>query len=166
MSPTTTISAPPTSYADLLIQLPRLEQVTFSGDPEQTLGLGRRCCGRKKTWAGKTWRALTALESYAHARERGEATSGFWHYCKSGSTLIPHHQVSSNESSEAMNRWGRERVFPVPASVHPSGQVRMVAHIRIDNRPPAPRVYYLDRTAHGGGVLVGYIGAHLTTART
>lgn len=156
----------PASYADLLTHLPRLEQVSFTGNPDQTLDLDRRCCGRRKSWARKTWRALSALESYAQARARGESTSGFWHYCRSGAAPISHHQVSLQESECSVQQWPDERVFPVPVSVHPSGRVRMIAHICIDNRPPAPRVYYLDRTAQGDGVLVGYIGAHLTTPRT
>ncbi|MET9712569.1 hypothetical protein [Nocardiopsis alba] len=156
----------PASYADLLTHLPRLEQVTFTGDPDQALGLDRRCCGRKKTWARKTWASLIALEGYAQARARGESTSGFWHYCRSGIAPISHHQVSLQESTQVRQMWAEERLFPVPASVHPKGRVRMFAHIRIDNRPPAPRVYYLDRTAQGEGILVGYIGAHLTTTRT
>lgn len=165
MSPTVT-SVEPISYADLLTHLPRLEQVTFTGDPGQTLELDRRCCGRRKRWARKTWSALSALESYAQARTRGEATSGFWHYCRSGAAPISHHQVSLQESDKVRQMWADERTFPVPTSVHPSGLVMMFAHIRIDNRPPAPRMYYLDRTAQGEGVLVGYIGAHLTTTRT
>lgn len=166
MSPTAFARVEPISYAELLTHLHRLEQVTFTGDPGQALGLDRRCCGRRKNWARKTWRALSALEAYAQARARGESTSGFWHYCRSGVAPISHHQVSLQESDNALRNWAEERMFPVPVSVHPRGRAQMVAHIRIDSRPPAPRVYYLDRTAQGEGVLVGYIGAHLTTTRT
>lgn len=156
----------PGSFADLADLLPHLSRVTFTGDLGQMLSLDRRCNGRRKIWARKTWRSLMALESYAQARERGESTSGFWHYCQSGLAPISHHQVSVHESDQVQQMWADQRTFAVPASVHPWGRVKMFAHIRIDNRPPAPRMYYLDRTAHGQGVLVGYIGAHLTTTRT
>lgn len=167
MSPCTTdTTVEPSSFAELLDQVQGLSGVTYTGDPRQTLNLDRRCSGRRKTWARKAWRALSALESYALARSKGAATAGFWHYCQSGAAPISHHQVSLQESSHSMQRWAGERLFPVPSWVHPQRVARMVAHIRIDNRAPAPRIYYLDRTSMGEGVLVGYIGAHLTTSRT
>lgn len=156
----------PDSFADLLTHMPRLFGVAYTGNPELTLDLDRRCCGRRTSWARKTWRALSALEAYVQARARGEINTGFWHYCRSGAAPISHHQVGQHESTSSMQRWPQERFFPVPTGVDPRGRAQMVAHIRIDSRPPAPRVYYLDRTGHGEGVLVGYIGAHLTTDRT
>lgn len=159
----------PTSAAEVVEHhLPQLANITFTGSLAPALDLDRRCPGRKKTWARKIATALSALDTYASAHHQGDplALSGFWNYCRSGAAPIAHHQVCLQESKKSMQRWPEERRFPVPTSVDPLGETHMSAHIRIDTcAPVAPRVYYLDRVATGHGVLVGYIGPHLTTGR-
>jgi hypothetical protein len=76
--------------------------------------------------------------------------------------------VALVESETTMNRWGEERIFPVPVGVDASGRAEMQSHLKIDSKgSTSPRVYFLDDTKGiTGRVIVGYIGAHLTNTRT
>lgn len=156
---------PPATFSGLLDQINLLENVRFTGDRKPVLRLDRLSGRRQRAWAQRTWEALTALDTYAHEKRDG-ATGNFWTHCCAGRTGMSQHQYSRQESPTTMNRWGSERRFPVPASVDPTGEAVMEAHIRIGRQPPAPRVYFLDRVDHGDGVLVGWIGPHLTNTRT
>jgi hypothetical protein len=42
----------------------------------------------------------------------------------------------------------------------------MWAHVKIDNRDPAPRLHFHDDTRGSGKVYVGYIGPHLPSPKT
>ena len=58
------------------------------------------------------------------------------------------------------------RTFAVPSTVATSGYCYMPAHIKVVKRgSPAPRLHFHDDAANSGKVYVGYLGAHLPTAR-
>lgn len=162
---TTTTTRTPGSFAELLDRIDSLEHVRFTGDPRPALRLDRDSGRRRRVWARRTWESLTALDTYATDKRNG-VPGNFWTHCCSGRTGLPVHQYSPRESAPTMEKWGAERSFPVPTEVDPRGHSVMVAHIRIGPHPPAPRVYFLDRVDHGDGVLVGWIGPHLTNTKS
>jgi hypothetical protein len=61
----------PDTFVDLLERLVELEHVRFTGDDGVTLDLDKY--GSSRSWAGKTWDALLALDDYA----RISVTDGF-----------------------------------------------------------------------------------------
>lgn len=122
-------------------------------------------------FAIKTWQALIALDAYAQARANGAFQNSFIAWCQApppGSAAISANAVASGESQTVDTNpdlW-KTRVFRVPKQVNPSGEVYMPAHLRISKRTqPAPRLHFHDDAAGSGRVYVGYIGAHLPTAR-
>lgn len=42
----------------------------------------------------------------------------------------------------------------------------MWAHVKIDNKDPAPRVHFYDDTRGSGQVCIGYMGSHLLSPKT
>ena len=130
--------------------------------------------GNAKTpvWVARTWAILVSLHDFATARAAGGGGPNLRSYMNS----LPHplfapNQVSVNESNlTATNtKMRKERTFPVPVDVDPSGWAFMEAHVRVDSggKYPAPRLYFLDDTNGATGqVHVGYVGPHLTNFRT
>lgn len=59
------------------------------------------------------------------------------------------------------DRLAQQRRFPVPPAVDPAGTATVLAHVRIGRRPPAPRLYFLDRTDDDGKIYLVYLGPHL-----
>jgi hypothetical protein len=74
--------------------------------------------------------------------------------------------MAEGDQTMCTARWAVERRFPVPADVHPSGFVDMVAHLKLDNGGVAPRIHFYDATASHQRIYCGYIGHHLTNTRT
>ncbi|WP_435111361.1 hypothetical protein [Nocardiopsis synnemataformans] len=165
-----TVPRTPTTFGELLKCLPGLEGVRFTGDRQAALELDELAGVRRRVWARKTWEALQALSGYARAKADGRPVGSFLTYCRDGSAgpVISAQRLVPGESRQVQiyGKWVEQRMFPVPASVHPQGAMLMLAHVRIDSRGAAPRLYYLDLTGHGQGVLVGRIGRHLTNTIT
>jgi hypothetical protein len=129
--------------------------------------------GRARTWAGKTWDALLALDDFARARSSGEFSGGFRDWCMSstgGRRVISAAMVAMKESDSVSGRdkYSAPRTFPVPAEVHPDGKVFMPAHIKLRKTgSPAPRIHFYDDSGGATGkVWVGYVGDHLPNTRT
>ncbi|MEV0732323.1 hypothetical protein [Polymorphospora sp. NPDC050346] len=126
-------------------------------------------------WRARTVAALKTLHGYATARAAGgdaeTAPADLLAWCRNGGPGV-HLSAAAVASGERQrvtesDHYGRARVFPVPADVDPSQKAAMWAHIRIGGvRPPAPRMHYLDDTAHTGLIVVGYVGPHLPSPRT
>ncbi len=122
-------------------------------------------------FAIKTWNALIALNAYAEAACEGTFHGSFYSWCQEppgGEHALPATTVAMTESEsvESNPSWREARIFRVPDSVAPSGQIYMPAHVKIVKRgAPAPRLHFYDDTTKTGKVLVGYLGAHLPTAR-
>lgn len=126
-------------------------------------------------WVHLTWDSLAMLNDYARCRTSEDATfdGGLKEFIEgrapAGSHLIPAGRVRFNESETVRGRkdWMRERACRVPAEVDPSGTLEMVSHIVIQTRGSVcPRLYFADRTADLGQVLVGRIGSHPTNTKT
>jgi hypothetical protein len=157
----------PDSFATVWERLDSLDGVLVTADAQRALELDD--AQRGHIWAAKAWKGLRALNSYARAAKDG-FKGGFYQYCSSPRSggEWPRKQVALVESETTMNRWGEERIFPVPTGVDASGVAEMQSHLKIDSKgSTSPRVYFLDDTKGiTGRVIVGYIGAHLTNTRT
>ncbi|WP_151771562.1 hypothetical protein [Streptomyces abyssomicinicus] len=157
----------PESFRTVWERLDSLDSVLVTADAQRALELDD--AQRGHIWAAKAWKGLRALNAYARAAKDG-FKGGFYQYCSSQQSggEWPRKQVALVESETTMNRWGEERIFPVPETVDASGMAEMQSHLKIDSKgSTSPRVYFLDDTKGiTGRVIVGYIGAHLTNTRT
>ncbi|WP_067177840.1 hypothetical protein [Microtetraspora niveoalba] len=126
-----------------------------------------------RSWAGKAWDALRALDDFAGARSSGRFAGGFYDWCANGSPgrlTIPTGMLSMRESQSVANRakFSEPRTFSVPVEVDPSGRLLMEAHVKL--RPvgyPAPRMYFHDDSGGATGkIYIGYLGDHLPNTRT
>lgn len=119
-------------------------------------------------WGNKTWRGLRALAAYAEDRAGGWDRGGFWDWCASGPLLgwpATSKKLSMSESETVQNsdRLSRTRVFEVDPDVDPSGEITMLAHLKISEGGGnlAPRVYFYDDTnGPTKKVHVGLVGPH------
>lgn len=161
----------PESFAELLERLDgELDRVVFTGSAETTSDLDVSL-----PYGGssvKAWNALLALEDYARAKSEGTFTGGVHHFLEN--TPDGCHGFSANrharDESEDVKKnakFCQPRRLPVPTHIDPSGIVFMGAHFKLANVGLiSPRLHYLDATTIDGVVYVGYIGAHLPTAKT
>lgn len=119
-------------------------------------------------WGNTAWRGFRALAAYAEDRANGWSKGGFWAWCSEGPLLgwpATTKKLSMSESETVQNstRLSATRIFKVGSSVHPSGQITMLAHLKISEGggPLAPRVYFHDDTGGSTGkVHVGLVGPH------
>ncbi|KQQ53371.1 hypothetical protein ASF68_09220 [Plantibacter sp. Leaf314] len=119
-------------------------------------------------WGNKTWRGLRALAAYAEDRAGGWDKGGFWEWCASGPLLgwpATTKKLSMTESESVQNsdKLKRARIFKIDRAVHGSGELKMLAHLKISEGGGslAPRVYFHDDT--GGPtkkVHIGLVGPH------
>lgn len=121
-----------------------------------------------KVTARRAWRALRALDSYVDAKAKGEIVGSFLHFCQdapAGRVAFPPGDVALTESEACLGNpvTRAARVFPVPTSVDPAGQLLMAAHIKVAGVGNlAARLHFYDDTAGPTGkVHVGYFGPHL-----
>ncbi|MGW9717893.1 hypothetical protein [Micrococcus aloeverae] len=71
--------------------------------------------------------------------------------------------MTESESVQNNDKLSRMRVFKVDSAVHPSGEVMMLAHLKISEGGGnlAPRVYFYDDTnGSTKKVHVGLVGPH------
>lgn len=119
-------------------------------------------------WGNKTWRGLRALAAYAQDRAGGWDRGGFWDWCASGPLLgwpATSKKLSMSESETVQNsdRLSRTRVFDVDRDVDPSGEITILAHLKVSEGGGnlAPRVYFHDDTnGTTKKVHVGLVGPH------
>ena len=115
-----------------------------------------------------SWRGLRALAAYAQDRVNGWNKGGFWEWCAEGGPLswpATSKKLSMTESETVQNnpKLRETRIFKVAAELDPSGQILMLAHLKIAEVGGnlAPRIYFHDDT--GGAtsqVHVGFVGPH------
>jgi hypothetical protein len=166
-----TLPDAPPSVADV-IELARthLDKVHIGPDVDQ-VAAELDLDGRAQLFAVKAWASLRALDAYATARGRGEFQGSFHAWCSeppTGETAIAANALAMVESETVGNTpdLRNARTFPVPSEVRAEGMAYMESHIKIVKRgTPAPRLHFLDDAANTGKVYVGYLGAHLPTAR-
>jgi len=139
-------------------------RVEFTGDTDAALEVQQRDISSLYTHA--LWDYVHVLHDYAERRASGAFRGGVHLYLKTDS--IDGHKChpdrhAPGESPTTLNKWGRERIRPVPTSVDPSGQILMAAHFKPTWRDHfAPRMHYFDDTNGSGKIYIGYIGRHLT----
>jgi hypothetical protein len=158
----------PDTFVDLVERLGELPHLAFTGNPDTTLDLDKH--GNARSWSGKTWDALLALDDYARISGTGGFAGDVSGYladtpaeCRSFSAN--RHAATESEAVQNNPKYRRPREFPVPADVEPSGSVFMGAHFKIaQSARVSPRMHYLDATARTGLIYVGYIGPHLPLA--
>ena len=155
----------PDTFVDLIERFVELQHVNFTGDEGVTLDLDKH--GNSRSWAGKTWDALLALDDYA----RISLTEGFAGDVTAYLTDTPAtcrsfsgNRHASTESGDVQRnpQFRAPRELPVPAEIDPSERVFMGAHFKIaQSATISPRMHYLDATARTQVIYVGYIGPHL-----
>lgn len=160
----------PSDFDELARMLPQLEAggVIFTGDTKTVVALSAYDdFGRVATTC---WHCLLALQDYVQARLADEHAGNIRDYLEnvpSGRRGVPPNKFAGKETARTMQEWGNERVFAVPHSVDPSGQVVMEAHFKLGRVGMiSPRLYYYDNFVEDGRVYVGYIGRHLTNTKT
>ncbi|RBY88102.1 hypothetical protein DQ244_16235 [Blastococcus sp. TBT05-19] len=163
-------TAYPDSFADLLtaVEAMREQGLVFTGKPDHALALDD--VDHLGKCVHTAWDALLALADYVRARRDGACDRGVDDYVKntpSGYRQIPPAKFAATETAITMKQFGAERIFPVPASVDPSGKATMTAHVKLGRiGMVSPRLYYLDHYTESGTIVVGYIGRHLTNTQT
>lgn len=119
-------------------------------------------------WGNTTWRGLRALAAYAEDRAGGWDKGGFWEWCAEGPLLgwpATTKKLSMSESETVQNsdKLRRTRIFEVDPAVDSSGEITMLAHLKISEGGGnlAPRVYFHDDTrGPTGKVHIGLVGPH------
>jgi hypothetical protein len=155
----------PDTFVDLLDRLTELEHVSFTGDGGVTLDLDKH--GNSRSWAGKTWDALLALDDYARTSLNegfaGDVTAYLADTPASCHTFSGNRHASTESGSVQNNPQLRApRLLPVPVEIDSSGRTFMGAHFKIaQSATISPRMHYLDATARTQAIYVGYIGPHL-----
>lgn len=120
------------------------------------------------SWGNTAWRGLRALAAYAQDRGNGWNRGGFWEWCASGPIVgwpanTKKLSMSEGETVQNNDKLKRARVFEIDAAVDPSGQITMLAHLKIaeGGGSLAPRVYFHDDTGgNTGRVHIGFVGPH------
>lgn len=119
-------------------------------------------------WGNNTWRGLRALAAYAEDRANGWSKGGFWEWCAEGPLLgwpATTKKLSMSESETVQNsqKLRETRIFSVDPALDPSGEIIMLAHLKISEGGGnlAPRVYFHDDTSGvTEKVHVGFVGPH------
>lgn len=145
-------------------QVPR---VVFTGDRDTTLGLDvLDDMGQLRRTA---WECALALSDYITSKTEG-FSGGVEEYIKtppSGMRSVGPNKHARGETAVTMQRFGSERLFPVPVSIAEEGFAVMQAHFKLGRTGMAsPRMYYLDAFHQDGHVYIGYMGPHLTNTLT
>lgn len=119
-------------------------------------------------WGNTTWRGLRALAAYAEDCANGWNKGGFWEWCAEGQLLgwpatTKKLAMSESETVQNSDKLSRTRIFKVDSDVDPSGEITMLAHLKISEGGGnlAPRVYFHDDTRGvTGKVHLGLVGPH------
>lgn len=148
---------------------PVLDRVVFTGDEDTAAEIDERDgIGR---YAATLWSYVRVLHDYVEAKQAGYAGNVHMYLNDStqlGAKCSPDRHASTESESVIKNRkLHAERVHNVPIEVDESGQIAMLAHFKPTHRDRfAPRMHYFDDAARSGKVYIGYIGRHLTTAKS
>lgn len=160
----------PESFGDLLDRLPKLAdgRVRFTGDRDLAIDVDEY--DTLQMAVRTAWEACRALEGYLRARDDGVWDNGvdpYLHRTPTGYVGITPGKHAQNETGKTMEKYGDERVFPVPREISETGVIVMRAHFRLARiGVVSPRMYYLDDYSRSKSVYIGYIGAHPTNTRT
>lgn len=126
-------------------------------------------------WLSTTWQSLAMLDYYCEFRctEAGsDFKGGLREYLRNpppDAWIVPYDRLRTSESKpvQGSKKLSSERVFDIPADVHPSGKATMLTHIVIQTKGTiSPRLYFLDCTDTIGKIVIGYIGKHPRNTQT
>ncbi|MFT3835288.1 MAG: hypothetical protein QM711_18550 [Micropruina sp.] len=158
----------PDSFEKLLDLIESTDGVSFTGNASDVLRLSQ--IDTNDAALRTAWDAVLALADYAKARANGDCASGLDHYLKhtpTGYRTVSSNKFGDTETGITMRRFGKERIFPVPTSVHPAGHVEMKAHFKLARTGmTSPRMHIYDGHPAAPCVFIGYIGPHLTNTHT
>ena len=161
-------NALPASFDGLLECVAEMNELEFTGDPSEVERLNQ--LDTNDAALRTAWDAVLALRDYVRARGCGECTQGLPHYIAhtpSGYRTFVPGKFGETETGITMRSFGKERLLPVPESVHPRGRVEMKAHFKLARIGMAsPRMYVYDGHPDVPRVFIGYIGVHLTNTHT
>ncbi|MDA8371774.1 MAG: hypothetical protein M0026_18170 [Nocardiopsaceae bacterium] len=163
---------PPHKVEDLLDRITedwRFPHLFFTIEDRDTV---RELTGSRKEslWVARAWEALLALNDYARYQlEHPDSSLSFHAYLREppdGYHAIPVRRLAAQESDHVRNRdkLSEKRVFTVPEEVHPSGEVPMFAHIKLDTEYGiCPRLYFYPHLGPQttNRIYIGYLGRHL-----
>lgn len=128
--------------------------MAFTGDDGITLDLDKH--GNSRSWAGKTWDALLALDDYARISVTegfaGDVTAYLADTPAACRTFSGNRHASTESGDVQRNPQLRApRELPVPAEIDSSERTFMGAHFKISQSATiSPRMHYLDATADAG----------------
>jgi hypothetical protein len=170
----------PQSVVDIVSRLtgdPGYDEVTRYvelTDPERAIDRAYEIdtVDRNGAYASHFWEYVLVLRDYVMAcTERG--FSGNVHMYLTGNDVdgrkcpAQRHRSNESETVQSSPDRRRERTFPVPTNVDPSGAIFMTTHFAPTHRDQnAPRMYYYSDVANTGKAYIGYIGTHLTNLHT
>ncbi|MFI1068529.1 hypothetical protein [Streptomyces puniciscabiei] len=160
----------PESFEELLHRISGLSRLHFTGSRKVTLELDAQAYG--SSWVRMTWDALLALRDFAEAAATERTGRDFKQWCADapgGARTISPRKIVRDESKSVKTNagWRRQRTFPVPEHIDPSGKMFMGAHVRVGGgNTIAPRLHYYDGACAEHGIYIGYIGPHLSNTLT
>lgn len=123
--------------------------------------------GSRRSRARAVGSVIAALHAYATDSTRG---GDFKEWCAAGGrdgVSYSANRVAMHESVSVQRdqQQSAARVFPVDVLLDDSERMQMLAHIKLDQGPTAPRLYFHDDTrGRTGKIHIGYVGPHLPTA--
>jgi len=165
-----TFGPEPIDFAELLERMPELENhgVVFTGEPGITADL--QSIDTEGKALQRAWEALITLCDYVKAKGKGDADGNVHKFLEDqpvGYRSFPVNRHAATETKFTKERFGDERILPVPHTVDPRGAVSMLEHFKLARiSRQDPRLYYFDDTSRSGMVYVGYIGPHMTNSQT
>lgn len=118
------------------------------------------------------WEYILVLKDFMKAKVEGNFEGNLHMYLNAPSTKghkcpSQRHRSNESESVQTNTKMRRERTFPVPKEVDPSGEVFMYSHFAPTHRDQnAPRMYYYLDLENTKKAYIGYIGVHLTNTKT
>lgn len=158
----------PSSFGELLNRIDDLVGLQFTGDVKEVLQLD--AVDTNGAALRVAWDAVLLMTDYVRARAAGDFTQGLDQFIAStppGYREFPAGKFAETETRATMKSFGKERVFPVPSSIHPEGEVVMKAHFKLARiGTVSPRMHIYDAHPAAPLVCIGYIGSHLTNTQT
>lgn len=165
------------SFGEVLVA-GRHQLLEFSLDTTIVDGLDQHA--QAPAWRRCVAGTLATMARYATAkvdardagRSPGPDLADLKAFARSGHdlVLISPDRIALSESPAVTRtaRFAVQRRFPVPRTVDAAGTTTVLAHIRIGRKPPAPRLYFLDRTdvPGDGKIYLTYLGPHLDNRLT
>lgn len=128
---------------------------------------------KSSLYASSFWEYVLVLRDYVIAVDEQGFSGSVHMYLKSDEVdgrKCPgqRHRPNESETVHKNKKFRRERTFPVPKTVDPSGELFMTTHFAPTHRDQnAPRLYYaIGKRGPTTTAYIGYMGVHLTNTKT